>query len=138
MYKRQIEVHLASYARGCYFVYERPRSPMSFDLPLDQMDRVGAARYMSHDELVTMVEAFPVHYHARVFRNYGHQLELYIKFAGGEHFYKYELIMPPISTSAGLSEDDPYPAPSQYYLATGKRFIERYTPAGWAAIGLSG
>ena len=83
-----------------------------------------------------MVEAFPIHYHGRVFRNHEHQLDLYCKFAGDAHYYKYELVMPPISTSAGLSEDDPYPAPSQYYLATGKRFIERYTPAGWAAIGM--
>ena len=91
--------------------------------------------YMTHDAMVALVESHPIHWHARIYRNYQHGLDAYVKFAGDRHIYKYLLEMPPIATSAGLSADDPYPSPIQYYLATGKLFQARYTPEEWAAMG---
>ena len=43
--------------------------------------------------------------------------------------------MPSIPTSHGYDATDPYPSPCQYYLATGKTFVRRYSPTEWAAAG---
>lgn len=127
-------VHLSSFARGCYHEFCWCRAPMAFDLPMDTLTRRGGVQYMSHEEMVAIVERYAVHYHGRVYRNYQHGLDCYIKFAADAHIYKYQLIMPPISTAAGADPEDPYPSPIQYYLATGKVLEARYTPAEWAAM----
>ena len=85
--------------------------------------------------MVARVSAYPIHWHGRIFRDRGHGLDAHIKFAGDPHIYFYQLDMPPISTSAGLSPDDPYPSPVQYYLATGKRFVCRWTLEEYEATG---
>ena len=128
-------VHLSSFAVASYLEYDWERSPMAFDLPMNSLGRRDSVRYMSHEAMVDLVEGYAIHYHGRVFRNYDHGLDAYLKFAGDKHIYKYRLTMPAIATSAGLSEDDPYPSPVQYYLATGKIFEARHTPEEWAAMG---
>ena len=127
--------HFASYARGAYHEYEWPRSPIAFDFPMDAMTRVNASIFMTHDDMVDRVENYDIHWHGQIYRNYEHGLDAYLKFAGDPYRYKYELVMPPISTTAGYAEDDPYPAPCQYYMATGKIYKRRYTPEEWAALG---
>ena len=129
-------VHPSSFARGCYHEFNWDRSPIALDLPMDSLTRHGGAHYMSHDEMVAIVERYAVHYHGRVYRNYEHGLDCYITFAADQHIYKYKLIMPSISTTAGADPDDPYPSPIQYYLTTGKVLEARYTPAEWAAMDL--
>ena len=127
-------VHYSSFARGCYFCYTWERSPMSFDFPMDTMSREGDAVYMEHDAMVSIVEQHPVHWHGRVYRNYDHQLDLYVKFAADDYVYKFKLTMPPVLTTAGADPEDPYPAPVQYYLATGKIYETRFSPAEWESM----
>ena len=127
-------VHYSSFARGCYHKFTWERSPIAFDLPMDSLSREGDAVYMDHDAMVSIVEQHPVHYHGRVYRNYDHDLDLYIKFAADDYIYKYKLAMRPISTTAGADPDDPYPAPVQYYLATGKTYETRFSPAEWESM----
>ncbi len=71
----------------------------------------------------------------QIYRNWHHGLDCYVKFARDPHRYLYELVMPPISTTADYAEDDPYPAPCQYYMATGMAYKRCYTEEEWTALG---
>ena len=126
--------HWSSFTAGGYLRWEAEGSPMAFDMPIMRMEQVGDPTYMTHAAMVADCEARLMHMHGRVYRNYDGDLDLYIKFAFDDHIYHYQLVMPPMATGADYSEDDPYPTPQQYYLATGKTYVRRYTPAEWAAM----
>ena len=87
-----------------------------------------------------MVETYRLHWHAYVQKNYDDGLDFYVKCAFDVHVYKYQLIMPAMDhvvddNAIDAGEPDGYPHFTQYYLATGKTYVCRYTPAEWAAMG---
>ena len=87
-----------------------------------------------------MVETYRLHWHAYVQKNYDDGLDFYVKCAFDVHVYKYQLIMPAMDyvvddNAIDAGEPDGYPHFTQYYPATGKIYVCRYTPVEWAAIG---
>ena len=114
-----------------------------FDLPMTDLEELDGVETMDFDQHRALLQATGHHYWiGRVYRNYDRGLDLYVEFANDPMVYKYELLMPPYAQEAedyanipNYGGDGVYPAPSQWYLATGKAYIAQYTPEEWAAMG---
>ena len=131
-------------------VYEEhhwPNPIQSFDLPMDAMRRVPGFVAMSHEQLKTILEdGGQPYWIGQVYRNYegsegrSNDLDLYIEYSGDDRVHFYKLNMPRIVLDAeadGPNNDywGPYPAPSQWYLATSKTYVRSYSREDYAAMG---
>ena len=130
--------------------YRWMRPFYAFDFPMDSMTRDPGLISMSYDELETMLEtAGEPYWIGRVYRNYdsdsgrSNDLDFYVRWFRDELFHHYLLHMPTIvqeaEASIGHTEnvhaDDPYPAPSQWYMAVSRSYVRSYTMAEYNAIG---
>ena len=128
---------------GRWIVYDNERPAGGFDLPMNDLSARPDEEVMTYEEHRSQLEATGRYYWmARCYRNYQGKLDFYVEFANDPMVYKYELLMPPYVQEAedhanipNYGGDGVYPAPSQWYLATGKAYVAQFTPEEWAAMG---
>ena len=116
--------------------YQWPRPVQAMDLPMDGLSQMPGIDEQSYDGLLAELRnSGGPWWIGRVYRNYEHALDFYVRFSGDSGaIHHYELIMPPIISADDAADDDyPYPQPAEWYTATGKRWIARYTDAEYAA-----
>ena len=131
-YKRgQGMVVLSSIRRGWFQPYYRPEPMYAFNLPMANMETDGDPIELTWQELVDYVQArHYLWFTIRVYKNYDGELDAHIKWFDDERLYHFILNMPPIEADPEAetieNEDQnygPYPAPQQWYYATGMRFV---------------
>ena len=129
-----------------WLVYDSDHPAGGFDLPMNDLSVRDGEVSMNYEQHRAQLEATGRHYWlARCYRNYDGELDFYVEFKGDPHVYYYQLTMPDRVIDGETYEDLPnydgdgiYPSPSQWYLATAKIYIRKYTAAEFAAIGTGG
>ena len=124
------------------FAWSRPLA--GFDMPMDQLVRVGEPYYRTFEEQQAYLQSTGrAYWLGKVYRNYAGGLDLHLSFSGDTNIYFYQLQMPdyvqdpegPIVEN--FDGDGAYPAPCQWFYATGKTFIRTYTAAEYTAMSSS-
>ena len=112
-------------------------------MPMDAMTYVdGPEQHLSYDELLAEARGLSDYWYlVRVYRNYAGGLDAHYRFADDDNIYVYTLDMPAIvqddagDTIMNANYDNPYPAPFQWYLSTGKTWVATYTASEYAMLG---
>lgn len=123
--------------------YGSPKAAGAFDLPMDDLTELAGEETMDYEQHRQLLQSSGGHYWiGQVMRNYDRGLDFYVEFKGDAFVYKYTLTMPDYVQEAENLHNEPnyeadgvYPAPSQWYLATGKNYVTKYSAAEWAAMG---
>ena len=136
-------------AKNLFEKYSWHRPIQAFDLPMDTMSRHRGYESMTENELLARLRASGrTYWIGRVYRNYestrggANELDLHIHFKGDDNTYHYVLHMPDVVVEAeattmghpNIHDDDPYPAPCQWYLATTKTYVGIKPDANFGTI----
>ena len=116
--------------------YKWARPVQAMDMPMDGLSQIPGIDEQGYDDLLAeLSKSDGPWWIGRIYRNYEHALDFSVRFSGDSGaIHHYELIMPPIVAADDAADDDyPYPQPAEWYTATGKRWIGRYTDAEYAA-----
>ena len=123
-----------TFAAGRFHTYEGERPAELVELPIDYVNHEPGEEALSYEELRAVLAAYGGYYWTvRVHREYGGELDAYYQIGDDDHIYHYRLTMPEWvlapegEYSPNYRDDNPYPAPFQWYLATGRVFVRSYT-----------
>ena len=121
-----------------YGLYNSCRTIMSHDWPMDDMVYLGEES-MTADEMHAVVSSYAFWWYGRIYRNYGHCLDFYVKFASAPTCWFHYELHPPAQvwdSETHYTVDDyyaAYPQPADFYLSLDRNFVAVYTDTEFEA-----